>query len=139
VIPELDDDGYLPPGAHEATLEELIAFFGGGSDPRGVIADSLRWLVPLCVDAGITRIAIDGSFTTGAAEPNDADCALMQGPGYRLGSEAARGLREGHPFLTCTFWRKRTIISWFARSSVRIGSGNQRASLRLSHDVEERA
>jgi uncharacterized protein DUF6932 len=99
MIPEFDDNGYLPAGVHRASLDEVLARFGSGSEHREAQADSLRWLIPLCRRAGIVRLLINGSFVTSRAEPNDVDCVLLQGPDYRPDSLPAAELRGGLPFL----------------------------------------
>lgn len=77
MIPPLNEHGYLPPGVHEATLDEVIARFGHGSEQREAQADSLRWLLPKCRAVGILKILINGSFGTAKADPNDVDCVLL--------------------------------------------------------------
>jgi len=99
LIPALDENGYLPPGVHRATLDEVIDRFGQGSEQREAQADSLRWLVPLCMRAGIECLLINGSFVTDREEPNDVDCVLLQGPRYDAESDPAADLRQGLPFL----------------------------------------
>ena len=55
MIPPFDEQGYLPPGIHSATLEELVSRFGCGSELRRVQAESLRWLVDAARRAGVLR------------------------------------------------------------------------------------
>jgi hypothetical protein len=45
MIPDCNNDGYLPPGIHEATLEEIETRFGRQSELRQVQMQSVRWLV----------------------------------------------------------------------------------------------
>jgi hypothetical protein len=99
MIPELNEHGYLPPGVHSATLQEVVERFGDGSEQREAQAQSLQWLEPLCRRAGIVRLLINGSFTSDKLEPNDVDCVLLQGAGYRTDSPEAAELRQGLPFL----------------------------------------
>lgn len=99
MIPDFDIHGYLPPGTHIASFDELIARFGQTPDIRRAEAQSLAWLLPLCRDAGIARLVINGSFVTSRLEPNDVDCLLLQGPNYRSDSPGAAELRQGLPFL----------------------------------------
>src|SRR5216683_3821255 len=82
MIPEFNDDGYLPPGIHCATLEEIAARFGQESELRQAEMESLRWLVDLARRAGVLRIVVNGSFVADAYEPNDVDCALLMGNDY---------------------------------------------------------
>ncbi|HWB52826.1 MAG TPA: hypothetical protein VG722_01490 [Tepidisphaeraceae bacterium] len=99
MIPPFNHHGYLPPGIHVATLEEVIASFGQGSEQREAQGQSLLWLIPLCRAAHICKLLIDGSFISDRLEPNDVDCALLQGSGYSAISPAAAELRAGLPFL----------------------------------------
>ena len=79
MIPPFDEHGYLPPGIHAATLDEIDARFGRESELRSVQMESLRWLVDLARRAGVLRLVINGSFVTDAYEPNDVDCVLLVG------------------------------------------------------------
>jgi hypothetical protein len=99
MIPPFEDNGYLPPGIHPATLEEVEARFGCDSDLRGAQIQSLRWLVEIVRRAGIARVILNGSFVTDAIEPNDVDCALLVAADFREDSGAATELHEGLPFL----------------------------------------
>jgi hypothetical protein len=80
LIPDFDHYGYLPPGVHNATIEEVAERFGWQSELRRAQMESLHWLLEAARRARILRIIIDGSFTTDCLEPNDVDCALMVGP-----------------------------------------------------------
>ena len=83
MIPEFNDDGYLPPGIHPATLEEIAARFGQESELRQVQMESLRWLVDLARRSRrFNDIIVNGSFVTDALEPNDVDCVLLIAPGF---------------------------------------------------------
>ncbi len=89
MIPAFDQHGYLPPGVHDPTIDEIADHFGRQSEIRQVQMESLHWLFQAARRARILRIVIDGSFTTDRLEPNDVDCALMTGPDMPpvLGSE----------------------------------------------------
>jgi hypothetical protein len=100
MIPDFNDDGYLPAGIHAASIEDVVARFGVVSELRRAQAQSLRWLLPLCRDAGIRRLILNGSFVTDVDEPNDVDCVLLQGDGYNPSSVAASELEQGLPFLS---------------------------------------
>jgi hypothetical protein len=73
LIPAFNPEtGALPPGDHEATLDQIAKRFG--STPRR------RWLLKgLCAAveafwaAGIEKIYIDGSFCTEKPDPGDVD------------------------------------------------------------------
>ena len=100
MIPAFDQNGFLPPGIHSATLDEFKRRFGRSTELRRVQFDSVRWLlVELKKLPGVQRIVFNGSFVTDALESNDVDCALLVGPGFPQDSEAEAELLEGLPFL----------------------------------------
>jgi hypothetical protein len=99
MIPEFDDRGYLPPGMHRATIEEIARRFGVQSELRRVQMDSLHWLLDLARRAGIKRFIINGSFVTDILEPNDVDCALLIDDGFPRNIEIEHEILKGIPFL----------------------------------------
>lgn len=99
MIPPLNTDGYLPPGIHSATVREIEARFGGGSELRRVQMESLRWLIELAWLAGVKRIIVNGSFVTDKLEPNDVDCVLLIESGFPSDDAAAAELLDGLPFV----------------------------------------
>src|SRR5437016_2083437 len=99
MIPHCNDDGYLPPGIHPATLEEIAARFGQESELRQVQMESLRWLVDLARRAGVERVVVNGSFVTDKLEPNDVDCVLLIGPDFPRDASAETELLIGLPFV----------------------------------------
>jgi hypothetical protein len=99
MIPPCDDNGYLPPGIHPATLAEIEARFGREPELRRVQMESLRWLVDAARRAGVERLVVNASFVTDVPEPNDVDCALLLGPDYPRDEAAAAELDDGLPFM----------------------------------------
>jgi hypothetical protein len=99
VIPAFNDVGYLPPGVHLASLDEIAARFGQESELRQAQLDSIRWLVALAKKAGVQRLIINGSFVTDVFEPNDVDCALLLSADFPLDPAAAADLSDGLPFV----------------------------------------
>ena len=99
MIPAFDEYGYLPPGLHSATLDEIKDRFGGESELRRVQMESLHWLVDLARRAGVARLVINGSFTTDVFEPNDVDCVLLIEAGFPRDKAAEAELVGGLPFL----------------------------------------
>ena len=99
MIPAFQDNGYLPPGIHRATLDEIEARFGTESELRRVQFESSTWLIDLVRRAGIERLVIDGSFVTDRFEPNDVDCILLIAPDHILDPGALDEINEGLPFL----------------------------------------
>jgi hypothetical protein len=99
MIPDFNDDGYLPAGIHVATLDEVAARFGKEPEIRQVQMESLRWLVDLARRAGVERLIVNGSFVTDILEPEDVDCVLQVGAAFPRHQEAEIELREGLPFV----------------------------------------
>ena len=52
MIPDFNELGYLPAGLHRATMAEIEARFGTGSELRRVQMESVRWMVELALRAG---------------------------------------------------------------------------------------
>ena len=100
MIPPFDESGFLPPGVHPATLEEVQARFGRQSELRRVQMESVRWMVDLARRAGVLRIVLNGSFVTDIIEPNDVDCVLLFPSGRWRDRQALRQLRKSLPFLS---------------------------------------
>jgi hypothetical protein len=74
VLPDLDPDtGLLPAGAHDATLDEVVASFGVGSPRRRELCSALTQTVDDLRSRGVHDIWIAGSFVTSKLRPNDVD------------------------------------------------------------------
>jgi hypothetical protein len=99
MIPQFNDQGYLPAGVHVATFDEVAARFGAESELRRVQMDSLRWLIDLARRARAQRLIVNGSFVTDVVEPNDVDCVLMVASDFPQDSAVEVELKEGLPFL----------------------------------------
>ena len=99
MIPPFNEFGYLPPGIHPATLDEVDTRFGRISELRRVQMESVRWMVELAIKAGVQRIVLNGSFVTDIMEPGDVDCLLLFLPGRIKDHSAYEELENGLPFL----------------------------------------
>jgi hypothetical protein len=99
MIPPFDENGFLPPGVHPATLDEIDARFGQLSEVRRAQMESIRWMLVLANRAGVDRIVLNGSFVTDIMEPNDVDCVLLVSLGYPADPVAELELEKGLPFL----------------------------------------
>src|SRR5882724_8841686 len=99
MIPPFQDNGYLPPGLHEATLEEVEARFGAESEIRRVQMQSVRWFFDLARRAGVVRLILNGSFVTDVYEPNDVDCVVLLGPPTARDPVVVKEIVAGLPFL----------------------------------------
>lgn len=99
MIPPFNEHGYLPPGIHPATMDEIDARFGQLSELRRAQMDSIRWMIEIAVRAGVERIILNGGFVTDIIEPVDVDCVLLTGPNYPAGLKAEEELEAGLPFM----------------------------------------
>ncbi len=99
MIPPFDEHGYLPPGIHPATMEEIAERFGQESEIRRDQMESLGWLVDAARRAGAERLVINGSFVTDVSEPNDVDCVLLLVKGFPRDRAAEDELENGFPFV----------------------------------------
>lgn len=72
-IPPLNPrTGYLPPGDHEASLEDLADRFGWNFRRRKLLS-ALEWVVRRLREQGVQEIYVDGSLTTSKERPRDVD------------------------------------------------------------------
>ncbi len=100
MIPPFDDIGFLPPGIHAATLDEIEQRFGRSSEIRQSQFQSIRWLLEMIEGRrGILRVIFNGSFVTDAPEPNDVDCAILVDEQFDSEGSIADLLDDGLPFL----------------------------------------
>lgn len=89
MIPALQD-GVLPPGIHDCTMEEVQQVFGQfrRSDRRPQLTEKLRRFVADAQLSGIvSALIIDGSYVTAKAEPNDIDLLLALRADFDLREE----------------------------------------------------
>ena len=79
-IPALNEDGFLPPGVHDCTLDEVRSRFGvfQSTDRRPKLFATLLAFVAEARASGIVvALVINGSFTSGKPDPNDIDLVLV--------------------------------------------------------------
>src|SRR3712207_3407200 len=77
-LPDFNESGDLPQGRHGASLDEVLARFGGGTPQRIAVTDRLRLIYALALAAGhLDRVVIFGSYVSDVAEPNDIDVILV--------------------------------------------------------------
>jgi hypothetical protein len=78
MLPPLRSDGTLPPGTHDATLDELLAAYPAPNPQRQMLNDSLRVVIEQLwtLDAALV-VLVDGSYVTAKAEPNDIDLLII--------------------------------------------------------------
>lgn len=72
MIPDLNPDGNLPSGIHDATWSELVSNYGTTSH-RKKLLDGLRRATNNLAAAGCKTLLLDGSFVSGKSDPEDFD------------------------------------------------------------------
>ena len=78
-IPQFNEEGLLPEGIHDCTLEEIEFRFGRflGSDRRPQLWQRfLEFVREVRASGAIEAILLDGSFATAKPDPNDIDIVL---------------------------------------------------------------
>lgn len=94
-LPEFNPDGDLPPGVHRASLDEVAARFGGGSDDRTRRTRNLTHIYELIHRTGfLQRFIVFGSYVTSKEDPNDVDVILVMDDNFHPHTAAVeiRGL-----------------------------------------------
>ena len=92
VIPQFREDGWLPPGHHPITWEELIEVFDGesGSRREQILTRLILWR-DRARSHGLTgRLLLDGSFISTKQEPGDFD-------GIFVGAEGTEDILVKNP------------------------------------------
>lgn len=75
--------GYLSPGIHPATLEEVVARFGAATPRRQTLASRLQTLLARARATGrLRRAFVWGSFVTEKPFPGDLDVFLLMQTGF---------------------------------------------------------
>jgi hypothetical protein len=72
VIPDLDSNGLLPPGIHQATWKEFVERFGRTAH-RIRLLTGLRAALEALRSAGCEAVYLNGSFVTAKEVPGDFD------------------------------------------------------------------
>ncbi len=106
MIPDFDAHGYLPPGIHPATIDEVGQRFGRQSEIRRVQFESICWLLDLARKANVLKFIINGSFVTDVIEPNDVDCVLFIEESARMDQGILLEIQDGLPFLDLRLVKK---------------------------------
>jgi hypothetical protein len=77
-LPALSTNGFLPPGVHQATQDEIAQRFGINTPRRQVLMNRLRHLLTLARSTGqLRRAFVWGSFVTEKSFPRDLDLLLL--------------------------------------------------------------
>jgi hypothetical protein len=78
IWPEFDTNGDLPVGIHQATLTEVLQYFGTGTVQRRLVAQRLERIYKLASSTGqVVRFIVFGSFVTAKPYPGDVDIFML--------------------------------------------------------------
>lgn len=89
-IPPLDQNGFLPAGVHDCTLDELKGRFGSFqiSDRRPQLFARLEaFLSEAKTSRLVVSVVVDGSFVTAKPDPNDIDLILVVTPDHSFAAD----------------------------------------------------
>ena len=78
-IPTLQENGYLPPGLHLASLNEIWERFGRTSSRRDMLFQRLQGFVKLAQHVEALRMFVNGSYVTAKTDPGDVDVVIWVG------------------------------------------------------------
>jgi hypothetical protein len=116
VLPELSDEGELPPGVHVADWQELQARFGGSSSRRVWLSGRLLALLELAAtNRKLRRVFIWGSFVTAKPAPRDLDILLIMDEDFEVDGIGAAAqavfdsVRAKLLFESDVFWARASI------------------------------
>lgn len=76
-ISSFRDDGCLPEGLHQATLEEVRERFGASSDRRRELMPRIEEWIEMAKSIDALRFVLAGSFVTEKDSPNDVDAIML--------------------------------------------------------------
>jgi hypothetical protein len=71
-IPDFDENGNLPPGVYQVSLQDIGIRFTW-TDRRKKLFEGLKLAIDNLTRANVKKVWIDGSFVTSIDDPNDID------------------------------------------------------------------
>jgi hypothetical protein len=98
--PPFDENGYLPPGIHRATLDEIRSRFGTATEVRQVKMESLQWLMDLLKQISVERVVLNGSWVRDDSEPIDVDCVVLVGADWGRQPDLEAEVEDRLPYIT---------------------------------------
>lgn len=82
-LPKTQSNGFLPPGVHRATLNDVNDAFGKQTPRREHLMSQLRRLIDTAKFTGrVKRAFVFGSFVTSKPFPRDLDVLLLMREGF---------------------------------------------------------
>lgn len=116
-LPNLNSEGELPEGVHQATIDEILARFGSGTPQRQAVTARLRRIYDLAKATGkLERLILFGSYITATPDPNDVDIVLVMRNDFEVQAcdEDTRGLfdhlRAAVVFGASIFWIRPAML-----------------------------
>ena len=91
-IPNLNEQGLLPPGIYDCSLEEIGERFGTfqSTDRRSRLYERLQEYLTQVRSSNLAlAVIVNGSFVTSKADPNDIDLILVLPSSHDLRAELA--------------------------------------------------
>jgi hypothetical protein len=84
-FPDFNENGDLPIGIYNATLQEVLVHFGEGSLQRQLVAARLSRIYKLAKSTNhLLRFIVYGSFVTSKPNPNDIDIFLVMDDAFQI-------------------------------------------------------
>ena len=116
-LPDFNSQGDLPPGVYQATVDEVLARFGGGTPQRQAVTARLLHVCELANATGIMdRLVLFGSYITAKPDPNDIDILLVMRDDFDIQAceEPTRGLfdhaQAAERFGASIFWIRPALL-----------------------------
>ncbi len=116
-LPNLNSEGELPEGVHQATIDEILARFGSGTPQRQAVTARLLRIYDLAKATGkLERLILFGSYITATPDPNDVDIVLVMRNDFEVQAcnEETRGLfdhlRAAAVFGASIFWIRPAML-----------------------------
>lgn len=83
-LPDFNEFGDLPEEIHSASLAEIIARFGSGTDQRIEVTNRLQRIYRLAAASEhLDRLIVFGSYVSDTREPKDVDVILVMRNDFR--------------------------------------------------------
>lgn len=92
MIPPFNEEGLLPDGIHDCTMDEAAERFGvfQSSDRRPQLwARFAEFMREAMACRFIEAVLVDGSFVTAISNPNDIDLVLVVSASYDFSADSA--------------------------------------------------
>lgn len=118
MIPDFNENGYLPKGIHIATMKEIKQRFGMSTTKRRDLFKRFKSLVNLLRKhkKNIKILLLNGSFVTNKESPEDLDCVLIVKDDFDFCSPEARQLLDAKRlFNTDVVTFTEQDVNWYRR------------------------